>query len=320
MANRLLRNIAVSIGAGLALGLGRKLTPRRPRPSAPNLSPILNRLEDIENRVMRFEHTPQFPQSPAPEEIEALGTLVSSQSEDIASIREDILRIEHRNAEMAEAFGQKVALLEQQVPIHIESSIAARMTELEHRLRGEFQEIHHRTVDAFADTIEKRVVGRINHIENSLIEHSHSIVSLREKSVKTDDHLQRLLEAVEKLCARAEAQSQIVLVPSEPPAPMPPASLLHPSDMPAPAASREAAPRHNEPVHRELVYSGPEESSANHFERPAEPQWEPEPQHEPEPELAHTIVRRSESHLRNGVKPVGMAILGLAILGFRLLR
>ena len=109
---------------------------------------------------------------------------------------------------MVEAFGQKVALLEQQVPMHIEASISARMTELEHRLRGEFQEVHHRTVDAFADTIEQRVVGRIAALEASLIEQSHSIVSLREKSLKTDDNLQRLLGAVEKLCAKAEAQAQ----------------------------------------------------------------------------------------------------------------
>src|SRR5689334_13847732 len=139
MANRLLRGIAVSIGAGLAVGLGRKLASRpAPRP-APNLSPILTRLDQIETRVMRVELAePPVPQPlPAPEEIEALGTLVSSQSEDIAGLRQDLLRIEQRNAEQAEAFGQKVALLEQQVPSHIEASVAAKMAELERKLRGE---------------------------------------------------------------------------------------------------------------------------------------------------------------------------------------
>ena len=128
-----------------------------------------------------------------------MGTLVSSQSEDIAALREDIQRIERRNAEQIEAFGQKVVMLERQVPAHIETSVNAKMAELEERLRGEFRDIHYRTVDAFAETIENRVVGRITALENSLIEQSHSIVALREKSLKTDDNLTRLLEAVEKL-------------------------------------------------------------------------------------------------------------------------
>ena len=67
-------------------------------------------------------------------------------------------------------------------------------------VRGEFQSIHHRTVDAFVDTIEQKVITRITAIEDNLISQSHSIVSLREKSLSTDDHLQRLLEAVEKPC------------------------------------------------------------------------------------------------------------------------
>jgi len=302
MANRLLRNIAVTIGAGLALGVGRKLTHRPTRRSTPNFHPILSRLEDIEGRVARFELAPppRF-DAPAPEEIEALGTLVSSQSEDIASLRQDIQRIEHHNASMAEAFGQKVALLEQQVPIHIETNVAARMTELEQRLRGEFQEIHHRTVDAFADTIEQRVVTRINSIENSLIEHSHSIVSLREKSLKTDEHLQRLLEAVEKLCIRAESKSQIALLAAEPPAdlrerPLPQA----PGDVPAPA----------ETLHNPL----PEPNFEVHAAPP------PEPQPEFEPEYAPARNGTGEHSSRGTIKPMGMAILGLAILGLRLFR
>ena len=106
--------------------------------------------------------------------------------------------------------------------MHIEASISTKMTELERKLRGEFHEIHHRTIDAFAETIERRVVDRITMIEANLIEQSHSIVSLRERSNKTDDNLQRLLDAVEKLCARAEAQSQVQAQAQSQAAPAPP--------------------------------------------------------------------------------------------------
>src|ERR1017187_10186133 len=218
MANRLLRNIAVKIGAGLATGFALTLATRQTRRPARNLTPILTRIEDIESRVTRVELAPPVA-APSPEEIEALGTLVSSQSEDIAGLRQEIQRIERRNAEQVEAFGQQVALVEQQAPLHIEASVNAKRAGLEQRLRGEFQEIHRRTVDAFVEAIENRVVCRIAVLENSLIEQSHSIVSLREKSLKTDDNLNRLLEAVEKLCSRTEAQAQLATLSRRAPSP-----------------------------------------------------------------------------------------------------
>ncbi len=223
MASRLLRKIAVTIGAGLATGFSLGAASRKMRRPSPNLTPVLTRIEDIETRVARVELAP-VPAVPSPEEIDALSTLVSTQSEDIATLRQTIERIEHRNAEQAEAFEQKLAQVEQQVPAHIEASVNAKIAELEEKMRGEFQEIHHRTVDAFVETLEQRVVGRIAALENSLVEQSNSITALREKSLKTDDNLQRLLEAVEKLVTRTEAQAQIVaakLAPAPEPPPEP---------------------------------------------------------------------------------------------------
>jgi hypothetical protein len=302
MANRLLRNIAVSIGAGLATGFGRRLASRPVCRPAIDRYPILTRLEDIESRVSRVELAPLQLAAPTPEEIEALGTLVSAQSEDIASLRQDLLRIERRNVEQMDAFGQKVASLEQQVPAHIETSVAARMNELEQRLREEFQAMHHRTVDAFAETIEKRVVGRIATLENNLFEQSQSIASLREKSLQTDGHLQRLLDAVEKLCVKAETQSQITLLQLEQQAPEPEAS----------------APEQPETQHAFASQA----LLQDHLAQPHQPV--PAPEIELEPELAFAGAGRSDPRSapapRRGFRPFGMAILGLAIIGFRLIR
>jgi chromosome segregation ATPase len=264
MASRLLRHIAVTIGAGLATGFSIGSVARKTRRSTPaNFAPVLTRIEDIETRVARVELAPA-PVIPSPEEIAALSTLVSSQTEDIASLRQAIEKIEARNAAQAEAFAQKLALVEQQVPAHIEAAVNSRIAELEHKLRGEFEQIHHRTVDAFTESIEKRVVGRIAALENSLVEQSQSIAGLREKSLKTDDNLQRLLEAVEKLCARAEAQAQIM---TPRPAPPPPPTLASEHEM-----EFAGAPRH--------------ESRSSGL----------------------------------SMKAAGMAIVGLAFLGFRLFR
>jgi len=290
MANRLLRNIAVNIGAGLATGFSLTLATRQSRRSAPNLTPILTRIENIESRVTRVELTPSPEAAPAPEEIQALGTLVSSHGEDIAGLHQEILRIERRNTERIEAFGQQVALVEREVPAHIDASVNARMAELEQRLRGEFQEIHHRTVDAFVAALENRVVGRITALESCLIEQSHSIVALREKSLKTDDNLQRLLQAVEKLCAKAEAQAQIAILP---PPPLPEAR-------PVPALGPQAV----------------RESFESQFQRALAR----EAQAEPAAEFAAAAAGRSSLPPRRGMKSLGVAIVGLAILGFRLFR
>jgi hypothetical protein len=188
------------------------------------------------------------------------------------------------------------------------------MADLENRLRGEFREIHYRTVDAFAEAIESRVVGRINKLENSLIEQAHSIVSLREKSLKTDDNLNRLLEAVERLCARAETQAQI--------------PLIHPETAPAapavaPVASTSAVPEvMATPVALPPVDPTPIEAIA-HDEptapEPLEPDLEPEPKPDPGLVYARAVSTNGSSH-RGSYKPVGMAILGIAIIGLRLIR
>src|SRR5215472_16913921 len=126
MANRLLRNIAVTIGAGLAVGLGRKAV-RRLHAPAVNLSPIFTRLDEIEHRVTCVEHASPRVIAPTPEEIEALGTLVSSQHEDIEDLRRQICATERRNAEQVEVFGKKLAVVEQQLSLRIEAQVGGRM-------------------------------------------------------------------------------------------------------------------------------------------------------------------------------------------------
>jgi hypothetical protein len=271
MASGLLRHIAVNIGAGLATGISIGFPSRkRYRSTQPNFTPVISRIEEIETRVARVEFAPT-PMAPSPEEIDALGTLVSSQTEDIASLREAIEKTEARNAAQAEAFAGKMARVEQQVPLIIEAAVNSRIDELESKLRGEFQQIHHRTVDAFAEAIEKRVIGRITTLENSLVEQSQSIASLHEKSLKTDDNLQRLLEAVERLCSRAEAHAQIAVPRPASPLPPPPKS---------------------------------------------------EPELEPEMEFAgaRQNVRHDPPLSGRGLRAVGVALVGLAVLGFRLFR
>jgi hypothetical protein len=280
MANRLLRRIAVKIGAGLATAASAIPRTRQPLRQGAPLSPILTRIQNIESRVNRVEHAPPRV-DPAAEEIAALGTLVSSQREDIAELHDAMRRIEHRSTVRAEALEQKVALVEQLLPGHIETNVNARMAELEQRLRDEFQESHNKIVDAFVATIDSRVVGRIAAIENNLVEQAQSIASLREKSIKTDDNLQRLLVAVEKLCARADAEAQITV----------PEPRIVPEPPKIPEIVESHLRRHFEPAVTEL-----------------------------EQAFAFIGAARNSLPPRFAMGTVGMAILGLAVVGFRLFR
>jgi hypothetical protein len=292
MANRLLRNIAVTIGAGLAVGLSRKAV-RRLHAPAVNLSPILTRLDEIEHRVTCVEHAPPRVLAPTPEEIEALGTLVSSQHEDIEDLRRQICATERRNAEQVEVFGKKLAVVEQQLHLRIDAQVGGRMTELEQQLRGEFEQIHARTVDAFVQTIESRVIGRIGALENNLVTQAEAITALREKTTKTDESLMKLLSAVEKLCERAEARAQVPIV--TPPAP----------------AAEEAEP------------AQVQQSFAAHYQRAiAETEIAlPDPEPKPEPQLQHAAYAGARTtSFRREMQSFGLSLIGLAILGLRLIR
>ncbi|MDQ6663547.1 MAG: hypothetical protein M3Z23_04055 [Acidobacteriota bacterium] len=77
---------------------------------------------------------------------------------------------------------------------------------LEQKLQSDFRQTHSRTVDLFAQTIDSKVGQRISALEQNLPEHSNTIVSLREKSLSTDENLQTILAAVEKLCAETAAR------------------------------------------------------------------------------------------------------------------
>jgi hypothetical protein len=293
MANRLLRNIAVTIGAGLAVGLAKRPGGKPAHRPASHLNPILNRLDAIESRVARVELAPPQVTVPSPDEIDAIGTLVSSQSEDIESLRRQVYEIERRNAEQVEAFGQKLALMEQQVPMQIEARVAGQMADLEKRLRCEFESIHAKTVDAFTQTIEDRVIGRIHLLENSLVDQAQAITTLREKSYRTDENLQKLLTAVEKLCEKAETRSQVPIPPPPPQA----------APQPEPAASTD-------------------ESFAAYYRRAISTAGALLPARGPEPELAYAGAPgpAPASPVRREMKSFGLSLLGLAILGLRIIR
>ena len=242
MSNSLLKGLAVTFGAGLAFGIGTKLgrssTPR-PAGSILDLEPLVDRLDTIEDRIQsvekRFSNAsqPAVPlEHPGPDvpdkNFGEMDARISAQTRQLEDLRQEILTVESRSTTQVAAFSQKLNEVEARLPAQIEASIGERISALEQRLQADFQQTHSRTVDMFVQTIESKVVQRISALEQSLAEHSHTIVGLREKSLSTDENLQKLLAAVEKLCNQTAVRN-------EPPAksPPPPTSPASP-DMPKP--------------------------------------------------------------------------------------
>lgn len=244
MSNSLLKGFAVTFGAGLAFGIGTKLgrssAPRRSG-SILDLEPLVDRLDTIEDRIQSVEKSFSKATQPAAP-VEHLGPDVldrsfgemdarlSAQTRQLEDLRQEILTVESRSATQVAAFSQKLSDVEARLPAQIEASIGERISALEQRLQADFQQTHSRTVDMFVQTIESKVVQRIAALEQSLAEHSHTIVGLREKSLSTDENLQKLLAAVEKLCNRTAVRNE----PSAKSPNIPPPSSPASPDIPKP--------------------------------------------------------------------------------------
>ena len=228
MSNGFVKGLAVTFGAGLAFGIGTKLG----RSSGPrrtgilDLNPLIDRLDGIENRIQKFESryadTPVFSfgdMNPDGSQLsDSLGQMdarLSLHSRHLDDLRQEIQIVETRSTAQVAAFGRKLGEVEARLPSDIEAHVAERLAALEQKLQADFRQTHTRTVDMFVQTIESKVVQRITALEQNLAEHSNTIVSLREKSLSTDENLQRLLAAVEKLCSQTAARTDPPVKPPD---------------------------------------------------------------------------------------------------------
>lgn len=233
MSKKILTGFAVTLGAGLAFGIGTKLgrSSAARRPNILDLEPLVDRLDNVENRILEVEtrfttgnaHSSGAADSALDRDLLGQNMMrmesrLSAQNKQIDELRREIQTVETRGAHQVLSFNQKLAEVEARLPAEIEANVGERIAALEQKLQADFRQTHSRTVDLFVQTIESKVVQRISALEQSLAEHSNTIVGLREKSLSTDENLQRLLAAVEKLCAQTAARVDNPAEPPDPPA------------------------------------------------------------------------------------------------------
>jgi hypothetical protein len=124
---------------------------------------------------------------------------------------------------------ERLADLDSQLPVLVQSTVDVRFQEVERKLQHEFEQAQTRSMAAFVDTLQSKVVDRISTLETNLAEQSHAIGKLRDASQRSDENLQKMLVGIERLVDQTKA-------PPPAPAPVsaaPPVPLAVPRESPA---------------------------------------------------------------------------------------
>ena len=228
MMKSVLKTLAISFGGGLALGAGMRLAqgPAKGRSEPrPDLDPLLARLKNVESRIVEMESTERvapLASVPAPA-VFAEKTLAAFESRLAAQLTD----VEHLRAEIRHV-DERLGDLDVQLPVLIQSTVDVRFREVEQKLQQDFEEAQSRSMAAFVETLQSKVVERISTLETNLAEQSQVIGKLRDASVRSDENLQKMLAGIERLVDQSKApQPPPAPTASPPPAPVPEPVVTH---------------------------------------------------------------------------------------------
>jgi DNA-binding NarL/FixJ family response regulator len=143
---------------------------------ADGIRPILDRLDEIENRVTEMEAGDE----PVP--ADPRGWL---------------------SAQMADTV-QKPGLVssrdvEARLPELIEEAVDKRFRQMAGKLQEEIEETHIRTLENFVRNVQVKLVQRVSALEQNAAQQADAMHQLREYNQRTEDNLSRLLTGVDRL-------------------------------------------------------------------------------------------------------------------------
>jgi uncharacterized coiled-coil protein SlyX len=247
MMKAVLKTLAISFGGGLALGAGIRLT-QGPSKSPPeprvDLDPLLTRLKNVEGRIVQMETSAPVVRAAAPapsgvpeKTLAAFESKLAAQLADVNQLRGEIRRVD-----------QRLGDLDTQLPVIIQSTVDVRFQEVERKLQHDFEEAQNRSMAAFVDTLQTKVVERISTLETNLAQQSSAIGKLRDASLRTDENLQKMLVGIEKLVDQTKVLqpepsiSPPPAAPQPPPKPEPAMTVAEPARTPEPPRKLEPEP------------------------------------------------------------------------------
>ena len=230
--------LAASVGGGIMLGagirLGEAIVGREP--GARGEGELAARLGSLENRLLHLE-AGSAGQDP--------DTRVERQAAEVAAIRSEL----GRGEQQFEALSEMGLRLRTELRGWLEESVGARMTDVESRLKAEADRSQKQMLDAFAESVQTRVMQRISRLENEVAGQSAAMTELRDCSLRTEQSLQKLLGGLDRfIIPQPDPQAPPAATPStaaEPAAPEP--------SVPEPVQTQplQTEPVQTEPVQRE---------------------------------------------------------------------
>jgi uncharacterized coiled-coil protein SlyX len=180
---------------------------KSPREPGVDLDPLLARLKSVESRIVRMETTaPASAAAPAPSSPVVEKTLAAFESRLAAQFND----VQHLRGEIR-GVDRRLVAMDAQLPVIIQSTVDVRFHEAERKLQQDFEEAQSRSMAAFVDTLQTRVVERISTLESNLAEQSNAIGKLRDTSLRTDENLQKMVAGIERLVDQSRT--------SQPPSP-----------------------------------------------------------------------------------------------------
>jgi uncharacterized coiled-coil protein SlyX len=199
MMKAVLKTLAISFGGGLALGAGIRLTQgaaKSRRETEVDLDPLLSRLQNVESRIVEIASGARVepaPSGPVPSDVlgktlVAFEARLAAQSDDVEQLRDDIRRVD-----------QCLGDLDTQLPVLVQSTVDVRFQQAEQKLQHDFEQSQSRTMTAFVETLQTKVVERMSTLEVNLAEQSQAIGKLRDASARSDENLQKMLVGIERL-------------------------------------------------------------------------------------------------------------------------
>jgi DNA-binding NarL/FixJ family response regulator/predicted negative regulator of RcsB-dependent stress response len=151
---------------------------------AEGIRPILDRLEDIEGRIVEMETGDE----PVPSDVRGW---LNSQIADTMG--------HPRSAAGHAAASHTVNDLESRLPQMIEQAVTSRFQQMAGKLQKEIEDTHVRTLETFVKNIQVKLVQRVAALETDMTKQADAMKQLREYSQRTEDNLSRLITGVDKL-------------------------------------------------------------------------------------------------------------------------
>jgi uncharacterized coiled-coil protein SlyX len=195
MGKKWITGLAVSVGAGLAVttaAMRARKKARTPGSVDGTMTPINIRTHNLVE-IPR----PQATVTAMPPAGGAVASLPPEYSAEMAEVRVRLNTLDERSNELATTINQRVDDLQSHLPRFIDVKVTSRIRETEDRLRMEIRDEQARTVDAFLQTLDQKLLPRIAMLEETVGMQRAEIAQLKQCIEKTDEMLQRLLGRME---------------------------------------------------------------------------------------------------------------------------